>query len=352
MANFVKSGQTPAQALPGTVGDCVIRASAPVRICDIGGWTDTWFGGPGRVLNLAVQPGVEVTVRAERGRGRVQLEVPAFGDRYEVRPGVARSPRHALIEAAIDAIPLPDRIDLELSIRSAVPAGSGCGTSAAVAVAMLGALSAVTRAERDPYDIARAAHALEVGVLGGESGVQDQLSSVFGGINYIEIESYPEAAVTTLSPWPELSAHLLLVFVGRAHESSAVHRQVIEESGPRRAGALDTLRVAAAAARDAVVTRDLEAFGEAMVLNTEAQALLHPELIGRDARRVIEASRACGALGWKVNGAGGDGGSLTLLSGTREDRVSLAAQVAALDPEYEVSPVRIRDTGLTIERST
>ena len=40
----------------------MIVASVPVRICDNGGWTDTWFGGPGRVLNIAVVPGVEVAV--------------------------------------------------------------------------------------------------------------------------------------------------------------------------------------------------------------------------------------------------------------------------------------------------
>ena len=34
----------------------MITASAPVRVCDNGGWTDTWFGGPGRVLNIAVSP--------------------------------------------------------------------------------------------------------------------------------------------------------------------------------------------------------------------------------------------------------------------------------------------------------
>ena len=30
----------------------VITASAPVRICDCGGWTDTWFAGHGRVFHI------------------------------------------------------------------------------------------------------------------------------------------------------------------------------------------------------------------------------------------------------------------------------------------------------------
>ena len=333
------------------MGERVIRASTPIRICDIGGWTDTWFGGPGRVLNLAVRPGVEVTVNATGGQGLIQLDVSAFGDRYQVVPGQARTPRHPLLEAAIDTLPPPGDVDLELAVRSGVPAGSGCGTSAAVAVATLGALSAARGSEWDRYGIARAAHTLEVAALGGESGVQDQLASAFGGINYVEMDEYPEAAVTNFEPWPELSNRLLLVFVGRAHESSAVHRQVIGDTGLRRTSALNALRAAAMAARDAVVARDIAGFGDAMNLNTEAQGELHPDLIGRDARRVIDAARRCGAAGWKINGAGGDGGSVTLLSSTEEATESLGIQVASVDPAYEVSPVRISDTGLHIEGS-
>jgi D-glycero-alpha-D-manno-heptose-7-phosphate kinase len=50
-----------------------------------------------------------------------------------------------------------------------------------------------------------------------------------------------------------------------------------------------------------------------MVENTDAQGRLHPALVNADAARIIEIARAHGALGWKVNGAGGEGGSLTLL---------------------------------------
>ena len=330
----------------------VIRTTAPVRICDLGGWTDTWFGAPGQVLNLAVEPGVEVTIEIRNGRGHVNLDLPAFGDRYEVVPHETRAPRNPLLEAAIDSVPPAGELDLDLTVRSGVAPGSGCGTSAAVAVAVLGALTAVGQREPDPHGIARAAHALEVEALGGESGVQDQVSSAFGGINYLEIDPYPESAVTPLAPWPEISSHLLLVFVGRAHESSAVHRQVIEGTGSGRLRAMQALRTAAAAGRDAVVTRDVNAFGRAMILNTGAQKQLHPRLIGDDARQVIEAVRRSGAIGWKVNGAGGDGGSLTLLTATAAGRDALAEKVTSLDPAYAVTPVRISETGLKVTRST
>jgi len=34
----------------------IINATAPIRICDIGGWTDTWVARRGQVFNIAVQP--------------------------------------------------------------------------------------------------------------------------------------------------------------------------------------------------------------------------------------------------------------------------------------------------------
>lgn len=326
----------------------MIEASAPVRICDNGGWTDTWFGGPGRVLNIAVKPGVSVFVRTGLGRNQVMLDVDGAGDRYAIVPRAPRDARHPLVEAAVDALPPPDELGVEVSIRSAVPAGCSAGTSAAVAVALLGALAAARSEQMSRRDLAYAAHRLEVDVLGAESGIQDQLSAALGGINYIEIDTYPDATVHSLAPWEELSPRLTLLYVGRAHDSSSVHQQVIEYVTRRRSTAFARLREAAVAARDAVVAQDLVAFGQAMSANTEAQRSLHPDLVGADARGVIDVAARDGALGSKVNGAGGHGGSLTILSATPTAKDALESRLVRLDPHYRVLPIRISSVGLQV----
>jgi D-glycero-alpha-D-manno-heptose-7-phosphate kinase len=114
----------------------------------------------------------------------------------------------------------------------------------------------------------------------------------------------------------ELRRRLALVYLGRSHSSSAVHEKVINRLGAS-APQLEALRTAAERARDAVLVGDLHALGLAMRLNTDAQAALHADLIHPDAWRVIEIAAAHGAIGWKVNGAGGDGGSITLLCDAR-----------------------------------
>jgi len=326
----------------------VIEASAPVRICDIGGWTDTWFGGPGRVVHIAVTPGVRVSIVAGAGPGPVVLDVESYGDRYAVVPGVSRVARHPLLEAAVDASPPPEDVAVEIRVGSAVPPGCGTGTSAAVAVALLGGLAAVRAEHPSPRQVADTAHRLEVDVLGAESGIQDQLCAALGGINYLEVETYPEATVEALPAWDELDARLTLVYLGRAHDSSGVHRQVIEDVGDRRSAVFSRLREAAVAARRAVLVRDLAAFGAAMIANTEAQRSLHPALVGVDAGRVIAMAADHGSIGWKVNGAGGDGGSVTLLRASADGEEELGRAVADLDARYRVLPVRVSAVGLEV----
>jgi hypothetical protein len=53
-----------------------IHSTAPVRICDVGGWADTWFAQHGAVFNIGVTPYVEVQITTfwhEEIRGQARL---------------------------------------------------------------------------------------------------------------------------------------------------------------------------------------------------------------------------------------------------------------------------------------
>ncbi len=332
--------------------------TAPVRIADLGGWTDTWFAGHGAVCHLAVRPGVEIrlSTRPRDGGPHVVVEAPDLGARHELPDVGAFRARHGLLAAAIEAgAPAPDRA-YHLRVHSAVPPGASTGTSAAVAVAILAAFDALAGTCASPADLARRAHAVEVESLGQESGIQDQIAASYGGVNFIEIPRYPDAVVEPLSLMPAtrraLDARLLLVYLGRAHDSSAVHREVIASlaaEGSRGGHVLDQLRMLARQGRAALCAGDLTAYGRALAANCDLQAALHPALVCATAAQVIGTARAHGAAGWKVNGAGGDGGSVTVLcSGEPGARDHLARQLALTVPGVGVLPVTLSATGVSV----
>ena len=340
----------------------IVNSLAPMRICDNGGWTDTWFARHGQIFSIAVQPHAQVQMRVlqgDRGPSRVTIHAENYGQRYVRDMPEGTYLKHPLLEAAIDYMRIPRDLLVEFSVYSECPSGCSTGTSAAVSVAMIGALACLRDERMTPRDVAMAAHRIETELLKQQCGIQDQIASAYGGINYIEMQEYPNAQVTQLHLderlWWELEGRLSLIFVGLSHSSSDVHKKVIARLERDGSGApeLNRLRQAAERARDALAASDLRALGQAMIDNTEAQRMLHPDLVGPGHARIIEMARACGALGWKVNGAGGDGGSVTLLSGAdRTRRRAMIRQIEADNPLFQHIPIRLAAHGLQVWESS
>jgi D-glycero-alpha-D-manno-heptose-7-phosphate kinase len=334
----------------------VINSVAPIRIADNGGWTDTWFARHGKIFNIAVYPYAEVQIEVFRNssaRERIEVLAENYGERFTVVPGAKRWDHHPLLEAAIDYMRVPEELSIQVTIFSEAPAGASTGTSAAVSVALIGALDRLTPGRMTPHEVAYAAHHVEMDLLGLQCGIQDQLCSAYGGINYIEMQDFPFASVSQLqvpnAVWWELERRLVLIYFGKSHSSSEVHQKVIrelEDEGPE-CGKIEALRHTAERSRDALYAGDMAALGRAMRENTESQERLHPELVSADARQVIALAEVHGAVGWKVNGAGGEGGSLTILCGAASQiKRKMIKAVEESNPLFQNIPIYLSRFGL------
>ena len=334
----------------------VINSVAPIRICDNGGWTDTWFAGHGKIFNIGVYPYAEVQITVSEFHGdrdRLIIHAENFGELYARQPEKPSWDRHPLLEAAIQLMKVPENLALDVTIYSEAPAGAGTGTSAAVTVAMIGALDRLRPGRLTAHEVAYLAQLVETDLLKQQCGIQDQLCSAYGGINFIEMHNYPHASVSSIAVsnpiWWELERRLSLIFLGKSHSSSEIHKKVIldlENAGPNSQKIAD-LRTTAERSRDALYAGDFIALGKAMSDNTEAQRRLHPELISAHAQQVIDIARAHGAVGWKVNGAGGEGGSLTLLSGPNSDvKRAMIREIEQTNDLFSNIPIYLSRHGL------
>ena len=88
-----------------------IPAIAPIRINDIGGWTDTWFAQQGKVLNIAVFPLVEVRIQVlantEKVDQRVLVRLENYGEALWINPDNPAFDQHPLIQGGRVATPQP-----------------------------------------------------------------------------------------------------------------------------------------------------------------------------------------------------------------------------------------------------
>ncbi|MCC5848570.1 MAG: GHMP kinase [Verrucomicrobia bacterium] len=333
----------------------LINAVAPTRICDVGGWTDTWFAKHGRVFNVAISPQVEVqiTVTPATDGPRIVIRAENYNEAYPLDPGHILYGKHPLIEAAVEEMNWPEDIAIHVNLFSSAPPGASMGTSAAVSVALIGALDALTEGRLSAHDTAVLAHSLETEKLGLECGVQDQLASAYGGVNLIHMTDYPKTTVTPIRLPDELfwdfEQRLLLIYIGKPHNSSETHKKVIADLGrdPSEDARLQRLRELALEAQAALSAHDFPALGGVFNANTDVQRALHPDLVCPAFEEIMQIAADHEALGCKVNGAGGDGGSIAVL--TRADMFQKRALEKALaESGYQSLPVHLTRRGLRV----
>jgi D-glycero-alpha-D-manno-heptose-7-phosphate kinase len=332
------------------------RARAPVRFCDLGGWTDTRIVPRGTVLNFAARLYTYVTLTVKEGAGGVTLESLDTDERcsfQDVRRmeynGVLDLLKAAMSRSGIETHGsglYSTRRDVKVQVRSDVPPASGLGSSAALGVAALGALSAYHHRRRLPHEVARESQLLEVQDLKLECGVQDQLAAAYGGVNLMEIE-YPSARVFPLPLTPstrcELEDRFVLVYTGKSHFSSAMHQKVIAEADRHRAD-FDALAQAAVAGKEALLSDDLDGFAAAMNQNWEAQKRLHSHITTPEIEALHRGAVQAGAIGFKANGAGGGGTVTLLVKRNHNPRVRRLVE----DLGMQVLPALIDTTGLQV----
>jgi D-glycero-alpha-D-manno-heptose-7-phosphate kinase len=222
----------------------------------------------------------------------------------------------------------------------------------------------------DRTDLARRAHAVETGRAGREAGVQDHWAAALGHAQHLVVDTYPSVRARRLAladhVAEELAGRLVTVVFG-PHDSSAVHGEVVHALLSCDGAAHDRVRQAtrrlaalAAEAAAALESGDVDAWAAVLTRSTRVQAELHPGLVGPAHQAAIDVAAALGAAGWKVNGAGGSGGSLTVVAGRPPgrptgaegaapvSRTELRERLAAVDPTWTVLDLTPA-AGLTVE---
>src|SRR5918992_1342036 len=197
-------------------------ASAPVRLDLAGGWTDVPpFSA--REGGVVVTAAIQLFARAEVRLGGTGFRLVSEDllDELEASDsaGLMHDGRLDLLKAGLRMLPVGA---CTLTTRSDAPPGSGLGSSGALDVALVAALSSARGERRDPVEIAETACHLEAVEAGIPGGRQDQFAAALGGFLRLEFRD-PQAEVQRLKLDPEfmaqLSRRIILCYTGASRFS-------------------------------------------------------------------------------------------------------------------------------------
>lgn len=288
-------------------------AAAPVRLDLAGGWTDVPpFSARegGMVITAAIQLFARAEVRL--GGSGFRLISEDLQDRLEVSDsaGLIRDGRLDLLKAGLRMLPVGA---CTLSTRSDAPPGSGLGSSGALDVALVAALSAARGESPDPVEIAETACHLEAVEAGIPGGRQDQFASSHGGFLRLEFHD-PEAEVERLKLDPafisDLAGRMLLCYTRASHFSGTTIGRVMrayEVGNPQVVAALHGLRDVADRMAQALQSADTALIGRLLTENWAHQQALDPRMCTSEMAGLERAMLDAGALGGKAAGSGAGG---------------------------------------------
>jgi len=288
-------------------------ATAPVRLDLAGGWTDvppfsTREGG------VVVTAAVRLFARAEVRLGGTGFRLVAedLQDQLQVADstGLVRNGRLDLQKAGLRILPVGA---CTLLTRTDAPPGSGLGSSGALDVALVAALSSARGETRDPFEIAETACHLEAVEAAMPGGRQDQFASSYGGFLRLAFRD-PEADVQRLKLAPDFMAQLarriILCYTGASRFSGSTIERVMRayEQGDAAVGAaLHGLRDVAEVMAEALAAADFSRIGQLLSQNWRHQLALDRRMSTPEMAALEQAMVGAGSLGGKAAGSGAGG---------------------------------------------
>ncbi len=202
---------------------------------------------------------------------------------------------------------------ITMFLASEVPPGTGLGSSSAVAVAIIKAVTTARGLLLSKQQIAELACQIEIEKLGEPIGKQDQYAAAFGDLNLIQFRA-DGVSVEPIETTPEtrraLEKNTLLFFTGTTRQASTIlseQKKSSEQNDPRVLDALHAVKAMAFQAKECLERGDLAEFGQLLDRGWQSKKKFAAGISNPLIDECYELARRQGALGGKLTGAGGGG---------------------------------------------
>ncbi len=258
-------------------------------------------------IAVAINRGVDVELTT-RNDNVVQIEVPLIGysqesELVDKKLNFELDSQNKMITdyiyEAIDLFEFEQGFNLKVEIRMYL--GAGLGSSAAVTVSCIKALSLLAGIDMDKKSIAREARNIEIKIQGAASPIDTSMST-YGGIIYID-ENFELNRIKFDMNLPLIVSNCEIsgntgILVESVRQKYVKYPNIV-------GNIFNAMQEIAINAKDALENGDSDLIGDLMNLN---QGLLDSIGVNTvELSDMVYLSRKCGAKGSKLTGSGGGG---------------------------------------------
>lgn len=288
----------------------MIITKTPFRISFFGGGTDfpDWYRQHGgNVLSTSIDKYCYITCRHlppffEHKHRIVYSHIENIKDTSEIK--------HPAVKGIFDYLDIQD--GLEIHHDGDLPARSGLGSSSSFTAGLYLAVKSLCGEMIDKYNLSKEVIHIEQNVIHDVVGSQDQIATVYGGLNRIDFMPNDDFSVSPViipeERKKELNDHLMLFFTGVTRFSSDITGSQIQNIN-KRESELKTMQEMVPEAINILSnsnTSILE-FGKLLHESWSYKKQLSDKISNSTIDDIYQVARDLGAEGGKVLGAGGGG---------------------------------------------
>jgi len=201
---------------------------------------------------------------------------------------------------------------VDFNSSSDIPSGTGLGSSSAFTCALIQLCNAYTEKYITKEEIAAEACHIEIDVLGGPIGKQDQYACACGGLSFIEFESDGEVIVERLflpyEGYRKLAKNLMLFYTGKSRSAGTIlseQKKNIDDG--KKVENLHKMVKLARLLKKELLNNNIDALGEILHQGWIYKKELAVGISENAIDNYYEIAIKNGAEGGKLLGAGGGG---------------------------------------------
>lgn len=326
----------------------LITSRTPLRVSFFGGGTDypEYFDRyPGAVVGMAIDKYIYIS--ALKLARFIQYKYRIAYSRLELVEDRSKI-EHPVVRSVLEHFGIGEALDI--NVIAELPASSGLGSSSAFTVGLVQLISTLRAKPLTKLDLGRTAIFVERELLNERVGVQDQLHAAFGGINrfdFVDGRIRISPVQMTSECQREFVSSLFLVYTGITRYASETLKEQMESTASKKVDQeLSHLLALTTQAVNVLESKDpenlIKEFGAMMHEGWMIKRKLSSSISNPAIDALYDKTRAAGAVGGKLCGAGGGGFLLMIVPS--QARSNFLNQMAA----NTIIPVGLDFTGSVI----